>query len=514
MKSFLLNALIWENLFLSWNTAQAQPIQLIPKKEVRQEAASLLPSSNETTSVWEGTPLSLVETYFPKIPLHLTSPALRVLRSKILNEAYESLLPDSPYEKTRLSLLIETGNFEKARELLLETSLPNKEAFLLDIQWLSGEKKKACEKIANLMRTSPVLEWKKQNIYCLYLSGEEERGKIALELAHESDLKSVSLLNTLFDPALRPSFDPAIGKSPFLLTVWGETGQDIPEENFKILSPSSLALVAMLKKLPFKTRLLVSEKAAAEGLLPSESFLPLIQEASPETLLGKFAAAFKTSNPKELLPLFKAASQEQKLGFIAEVFQTDLLKIEPSLENIPLAPYLIRAFLSSDNRDLSKKWASFYMREAPDEAIALLPLLHLAFPQIPWEESQGQAWQAYQMRSNPSTASKNSYILRRLFNALQIPFGPEIKGEPPLPSWRQEKTLFEGDSLDLLEAAVKSHRKGEGLLLVLTLIGETPLQDFSPDKLARLLEALMHLGYPAEARALALDFLLAKGESL
>lgn len=510
MKSFLLKAFIWASLFLPWNTAKAQPIQLIPKKEVQLSVLPLPPSPHETTGIWEGTPLSIIEAYFPQIPVHLTSAALRALRSKVLNETYAPLPQSASYEKTRLSLLIETGHFEKAREILLETPLPNKESFLLDLQWLTNQKKKACEKIANLMRTAPILEWKTQNIYCLYVSGEEERGKIALELLSESDLKSAALLSALFDPALHPPFYPMIGKSPFLLTVWGETSQDIPEEALKLLSPASLALVAMLESFPFKTRLSAAEKAAAEGLFKPESFVALTQEAPPETLLGKFVSAFKAPTSEALLPLFEAAVHEKNLRFIAEVFQSDLLRIEPSLETLPLAPYLIRAFLSADQKNLAKKWSVFYMREAPDEAIALLPLLHLAFPQIPWGGPQIQAWQAYQMRLNPSTAPENSYSLRRLLNALQIPFGPEINGEPPLPSWRQEKTLFGGDSLDLLEAAVKSHREGEGLLLVLTLIGDTPLQDFSLDKLAHLLEALIHLGYPSKARALALDFLLAK----
>ncbi len=519
MTSFLHKSCLWGGLcVLLGGQAMAQPIQLIPQKArvpqgEEDSITSSLPSfqeEEESEDFWEGTPPSIIKTYFSKLPIRLTSPALRALRSEILKEKYTALAQNTSYEESRFSLLKETGQLDAAREFLGEASLPDKDALLLDLQWQEGKAKKACEKIANLIRSSSNGEWKKQNIYCLYANGEEERGKIALELLRETDSEDFSLLNALFDHSSSPPFDPSLAKSPFLLTVWAETNQEIPEDDLDRFSPASLALITQLEKIPQKTRLLAAQKAFAEGSLGEEDFSKLVENAPAESLLGKFASAFKTQKPEDLLTLLEEVSQDNALGFIAKVFKHELHKIEPSFTTLPLAPYLIRGFLEGTEKELAKKWGAFYMREAPDEAIAVFPLLYLAIPGIKWTGAHLQAWQAYQKRINSLEAAQSSYALRRLFQALGDSPGPAMAGEPSPPSWRQEQGLFEGESFDLLEAALKSHRKGEVLLLTLSVIGETPLKEVSPDKIARLIEALKKVGYTEAARSLALDFFLAK----
>jgi hypothetical protein len=513
MKNFLSNALCWSwvlNVIL--DPLKSDPIRLVPSHQDTPSVTSpLTVSSFESSSFWEGTPPPLFETYFPKIPLHLTSPVLRHLRSLLLKEAYSPLNENENFEKSRFSFLLRTGQLDEAQNFLLDTNLPDKEALLLDLQWIKGDHKKTCEKIANLIRTSPDPEWKKQNVYCLYESGEKERAKIALELLSESKPEDLAVLNALFDSVDPPPFDTIIARSPFLLTVWCATVQDIPENALNTLSPASLALVAKTDTVPIKTRLLAGEKAFLEDTLKSEEFLSLLSEAPSNNIFMKAEAAFTSLKPEEMLALCQMAFQHQQLGLFASLFKDLLGKIELTPENLPLAPYLIRAFLKADEKELAQKWGAYLMREAPEEAISILPLLHLQFSDIKWEETQLQAYQAYQLRENPAQATDQSYCLRHILEALGETQGPAMTGEPEPPSWRQESLLFGGDSLTLLEAAVKSGRKGEFLLLTLTLIGEAPLKELSCDKMARLLRALAAVGYSTEARALALDFLLAKG---
>jgi len=512
MKSFLNKTLISGSTFLVLNYGPifAQPIQLIPHKEGSLVPPQELPLQEKVTGFWEGTPPTLIETYLPQVPLRLTSPLLRFMRIELLKQKYTPLLQNSLYEKTLFSLLMETGQIEQAAEFLAEANLPEKDGLSLDLQWLSGEHKKACEKIGNLIRSSPNPEWKKQNVYCLYLNGEGERGKIASELLSETS--SVSpLLDALFDPSSHPPFEEAITHSPFLLTVWCAVGQEIPENAFKKLAPSSLALIAKSEKMPFKTRLEAAQLAFQLGSLKREAVLALLKDAPQEGLLGKFLSALASPKTETLAPLFEKAEKAKKLGLVADVFKPLLTKIDPSPETLSLAPSMIRAFLETGEKDLAQKWGSFFMRESPDEAIATLPLLHLAFPESKWGEPQLQAWQAYQSRVYPELAAQHSYLLRHVLEALGEPTGPAMKGEPEAPSWRQGKALFDEKALALLDSAATSKRKGEVLILVLTMIGETQLVDLSPEKFTRLLGALHKTGYTTEARSLALEFLLAKG---
>jgi hypothetical protein len=288
-------------------------------------------------------------------------------------------------------------------------------------------------------------------------------------------------------------------------------GQEIPDEALKNLSPASLALIARFEKMPLPTRLIAAQMALQLGNFKGEEVLILLKEAPLADLLEKFAKGLKLPKTENLLTLFKTAANEKKLSLVAEVFKPLLIKIDPSSETLLLAPSLIRAFLEVGEKDLAQKWGTFFMRESPDEAIASLPLLHLVFPENRWGEAQLQAWQAYQSREHPEQAAQNSYLLRHVLEALGEAPGPAMKGEPAAPSWRQEKALFDEKSLTLLGSAATSKRKGEVLLLTLTIIGEMPLRDFSPDKFTHLLGALHKAGYDTEARSLALEFLLAKG---
>lgn len=231
-------------LALTAEIPTSQPIQLIPHKERISEPSSSLSSDQTVKGLWEGTPPSVIVTYFQKLPLRLTSPVLQAMRDKVLKEKYSPLLQDPTYEKTLFSALMGIGQFGQVQELLLETNLPEKETLRIDLLWLQRMQKVACEKITNLLRTSPSLEWKKQIIYCLYLNGEEERGRVAAELLNESSHDVSPVINSLFDPASRPSFDSTLAQSPFLLTVWCARGQEISEKDLAILTPASLSLIA------------------------------------------------------------------------------------------------------------------------------------------------------------------------------------------------------------------------------------------------------------------------------
>lgn len=492
----------------------SQPISLIPQGRKATgfspaEEPSSLPQCVST--LWEGTPPVIIETYFPRLPLKVLSPALRTLREVLITTKYPTSFQSHAYEKMMSTLLLETGDQERTKEWLIESHLPNKESLFLDSQWVEGSTKKACEKITHLLHSSPQREWKVQNIYCLYLNGEKERAKIAAEVLSESNPDTITLLQSLFDASHRPPFNTSIAHSPFLLTVWMENGQDITEKAFEGLSLSALVMIARSQKMPPQTRLLAAEKALRGGAFKGKEFLALLEQVRPIGLWSNLLEALTTSPTEKLFPLFEQAEKEEKLDLVAQVFTDHLFSLKPSRKDLSLTPFMIRFFLHQGQKENAKEWGTFFMKERPEEAVAFLPLLHFVCSEIKWGRTQMEAWQAYQKRLHPSKASQRSYELRRILEIFKETAGEPLKNEPPFPSWRQEKTLLkEQNILELLNSAVESGSRGEILLFSLILFGETPLEHLSIDKLIPLLSALQKGGYEKEAWSIALEFLLKK----
>src|SRR3990167_333182 len=155
MKNSLNKPLLWGAAFLLLQNGSAwsQPIQLIPQKGEEGEQVPIdvpLDLSHPLPEFWEGTPPSIIEIYFPKIPLVLRSPVLRRLRAEMTKEKYTELRRNAVYEDSFFSILVASGEWEQAKEFLMESALGEQDTLLLEIEWLMGESKKACEKITNL----------------------------------------------------------------------------------------------------------------------------------------------------------------------------------------------------------------------------------------------------------------------------------------------------------------------------------------------------------------------------
>lgn len=352
------------SLFTS-SCALALPIQLLPNKEGGGAPSCDFSIAPQPNGFWEGTPAAVIEEYFPKLPLRLTSPTLRALRDEVLKEKAPALLTNSSYQEKLFDLFAKSGDLIGAENFLVNSTLADKETHFLNLFYWEGKSEKACEKVANVIRSSPSLNIRAQNVYCLYVTGEKERAKIALELLKETGKPVTPLLEALFDPSLTLSFEEEIGESPFLLTLWCALQKEIPEKVLRPLSPAALILIANAKNMPQETRKLAAQMALEYGL--------------------------KT---------------------------------------------------------------------------------HLDVPAPKRQEPQ-----------NPA-------LVQKLL---------EGRGE-----------CAEKDS-ELLECAAKKKRKGEVLLLTLVILGETPLKDIPSGKLTSILKALIKVGYDQQAKALAGEYLVAKG---
>lgn len=339
----------------------ALPVQLLPNKEGVGVPSYDFSVESQTYGFWEGISATFIEEYLPKIPLRLTSPTLRVLRDEVLKEKFEPLLTNSSYQEKLFELLVESGDLVSAENFLVSSTLPDKENGFLSLFYWAGKSEKACEKVANLMRMSPSLDIRAQNVYCLYLNGEKERAKIALELLKESDKGTPPLLNALFDPSFTPTFEDVMGSSPFLLTLWCALQKEIPEKNLRVFSPVALELIANAKKMPQETRLLAAQLALEYGLKTHPDIqLPKRREPQNSALVQELLEGRGECGGKDLELLEYAAKNKRK----GEVLLLTLgLLGETPLKNIPPARLtsLLKALIKVGYAQQAKALAGEYL---------------------------------------------------------------------------------------------------------------------------------------------------------
>lgn len=509
-----LTSLIYKNLILSslclllFQVAIfAQPIQLIPKSEFTNETISLNTDEQAANPFWEGTPPSTYTSYIDKLPTRLASSVLQKMRAKVLNEKYPHSTNVFEDQNLIFSLFVETGDFKNAENLLARENLEEQDDLWIRLKWAMGDHKAACHKIANLLRQTSQDKWKAQNVYCLYLNGENERAKVADELLREASIETHPLIDKLFNPSEKVTFNKEIANSFFLLNVWCSLGLDLSENELNQLSPSQLILIAHSKGTPQETR----AKATLQAIEFS-SFTPSLSRDAPEnTIFHKLKVALTHPQQQALIPLFNEIGHRNLIEILARVYLAEIEQINPSKETFFLAPYFIPTFLLAQNYDQAQKWYTLFKKEKPDDAIALAALMHIAHPENPVSEETMQGWQRYQTKLKPGTAPKNSYILRSLLEALGEKTGRAIEGEPAAPSWRQEKALLGELNPNLLNAAASSNRIGEVYLIILASIGNEALRDSPVEKISHIVRALHKVSKDKEAKALAIEYLISKG---
>lgn len=504
----LFNGLIFCTFFFLHNEIKAQPIQLIPKADLTHETPFSKQDERTIPSFWEGTPPTTYETYIDKLPLRLSSFILQKMRAKVLSEKFT---PASDVQDKLFSLSLNIGDFDNAEKLLSNERLEGYDELWVRLQWTRGDPKAACHKIGNLLRANAQNIWKVQNVYCLFLNGELERARVADELLREASLETHPLVSKLFDSSINVPFDKEIANSPFLLNVWCTLGLELSSDELSQLSPGQLHIVANGNKVPPTVRLNAALQAKDLSQFPSDHLVSLLRETSDNDLFHDLLIALENSQESNLPSLFEKGAKEHQLELIAKTFSSLLSQLTPSKNTAPIAPYLIRTFLSIQEYGLAQKWYALLKQENPDAAIALLPLMYLADSQNQLTEEEIRVWQAYQTKTNPNDAAKMSYILRSILEALGENNGSPMEGEPVAPSWRQEKAILGSLNPNLLNAAATSNRIGEVYLLILASLQADTLAHVPVEKITHFVRALKKVSKGEQAKALAIEYLINKG---
>ena len=487
--------------------------------------------------MWGGTSLGLIARGLPLLP---NQPAWRTLRSLELRllESPASL-PEGkqdgePVLALRAGKLAAMGAMDATAQLLARMPSPQLTPTLrrlqVDSALLSGDTAGACAQEPALHAALPGDNYAQQvQVFCQFLAGKNSDASLGIDLLRDQKLR---------DPAFFAAADALSGlpaakidwvaqASPVGLAMAIQAKLPLADSAVAGAPPAMLPALMRDPSLSPDAHLAAAERAVTLGILPADQLRQLYEGVSA-TIDGATAATEAGKTPKSRALLFKAALAQPAPNQRAELIQRALaadpatapLVYAPMLAELQatsdlanFAPWAIRALLAGGQTEAVRPWLGILRAEGlmsgGSAAAALKPLARLAgLVPDPLTAADLAAWRQARDEA-PSEAGKRTLLLLSLTSALGDP-APEpdwlnLLDGPSIISGKVSRSAL---SVGLMNAAAAG-RRGETVLYTLLAMGES--RDAEPAEFARLVSALNAAGLQSDARALAVEIVLAYG---
>jgi len=387
--------------------------------------------------------------------------------------------------------------------------------------------------------------WLKALTFCQYREGATAAAELGLALirdaARQQDQAFVRLMEAVL--GLQPLKDGDIDAIPVAqvrgleLALFSALGQPLPATLATQGPPRTRMQLALDDHAPVAQRALAAEWAVSSRRLDASRLAHLYDsfQFQPNTIDDALNTGYRMPGvearalyyqvlrrpngpQQELLTaelaLDSAESDGVYLG-MAELVLPELAADPEDPSLAWLAAMLGRANYVLGRYEAATAWLLLARREAPVSAQAaaaslrLWPYARLAGTTMFTNEAGVDGWRYAQGDPGSEEVAAQADFLEVLFQAL---------GEADALAWSEpaEETKTAGEGPDLsslvaLEEASRAGRLGETVLRVLVLLGEGNPAEADPRALGAALSALMQVGLPLEARALAIEAALGKG---
>ena len=509
-------------------------------------------------TLWQGSRPGRVLSLLGGMPGGTRFPAANAMERKVLLSA--AALPADetvayslePYLYARLERLNAMGDLDSL--LYLFEQIPRQERsprlarHMVDAYLLDGDFETACALAEEGQREDGAAAWLKIAAVCHALKKDENAARLRLALLQEEGEADPSFANLLEDVIARVAGTPSplnadaaspvvpsfFERSPYLaseltalhvalLKLFG-SGADV---DLSSGAPSNLMLAALVRwgTLPLETKMKVADLALERGVLDQEFLSELASayrftpadKASPylldyQTLGLKGDALFYTlsleaRDPSDAVRFLREGWLRARAGaraaFLAPLYQKALRRIPADSARIAFAPDAVRIYLLSGDFIRALGWYNVALDAAaagdPEAARILVeawPLMVVldADGAIPFSSDILDLWnQSLSLLPDTERFKRRAYFMD-VVAALGIGSAPSAAMEDAVEPPPASPLL--GSSL------------GETVLQCLAALGrEGP----GPSELKDVLTALSAAGLKREARALALEILLAQG---
>lgn len=522
------------------------------------EADSFAPMSDGTLDdangglgydLWADTPYESVAVILPRLPVGTVSPTVNDLSRRLLLTIAEPPYPDPrrpgsetqrPFNAIKLERLAKGGLLSDVDALIarMETSSFRTKQLRVDALMLLGRFDEACgEASADRLATNDPY-WIELRGLCYAREGNMPAVSLTLEVmrtlgivdepymaiaAHIAEAAPLKL-TSLEDP------------TPIHLALLAIAQAPAPRDGVPDADPGILMAIARSEATPIDVRLLAAEGAAYAGALPVDEFaaLLLMLPTKPAELSNLPVAGgdvlvaarhFQNVNGKEGLAdraraLEAALSQARSRGLYelyARAFGPLIWDLTPSMETAFFAREAARALVLSGRYDRLADWMNV-MAQTSDGATADALAIWLALASPTTERVAAANGPLSRLADAARNAPPDGPMAMRaaltigLYDALGYQMPENVRmvlvNNPVLRGAPADSATMAG-----LTDAVRAGRRGDAILHALSIIGAQGPQQANPRGVIEAVAALSNIGLEDEARAIALEALLARPDA-
>ena len=500
------------------------------------------------TGMWLGTDRQIIENLLAQLPVTSASPAMRGVMRRLLLTGAE--VPEGGVPGQLISLragqLSAMGEFAGVNALLGVVpgyaGNPDLLRVEVDARLLTGDVARACQVAHANIEAQDSVYWQKAFIFCQAVEGLGEQAQLGMSLLQELGVEDevfFRLVTAITNQEKAPVIDSLADPTPLHLALARVAKAKLPADVISSNRPGVLRAIAISPNAAPELRLEAAERAETSGALPVDALRQLYASISftEHDLKNPLSEAAKRSGPMSRALLYRAtlsqtvpaaqaealtqalalARQGGRYASTARAFLPQLTRVSPSNDLAWFAPEAIRVFLTTGRFDGAGEWFAVLRSAAEHDAKltvdleALMPVAKLSGFEgaADWTMEQLPAW--WQTVKSTEDARDKAAIVAIAFNALGE-FVPDQIWAELAQGPSHHALLAPHPSLwFLLDGASMRARVGETVLLSLVILGDGGPARADPVILHRVLKALANIGLHEEARAMALEAVVAAG---
>lgn len=526
------------------------------------------------TTLWQGSDLETLRKILPQMPTRMVSPAQRRLAENLLLSAGVLPTATNSSEasvwllETRIARLAAMGAWDDALamiELVPPADVTETIRRLrADAYLIVGRTGEACGETQAALNRAHDIHWQKMQVFCHLESGQQSAADLGLSLLREQQIDDAAYFWAV-DILRGNTAEPPMSlgtPAPLLLAMLRAAGVPAPDALIRSGDATTFGVLASmpqfdedaggtkrpakeleeLRRAAAEAHILLAEQAVAVGTLApqrlreiyrdlsiDESAESPLEEVSAADVRGRvrlfqvaLAQTVPTARAEVIARAFDLTRADMggtgpSVSTIGLVYAPLLKGIAPSADMVWFSGTAARGLLAAGEFEAAREWLALARnmsrssQEAASIADGLWPLERLLTPgakgRLP-----GRAMDAWAATVSEDAAGLGREVFLNLFSA----FGDPIAISDWQPVLDARRVMERGPSVaphvwNGLTLAARDRRVGEAAAFALIAFGDEGPAFAAPETLAKTIETLMAVGREQDARALAVEAVLALG---